>query len=246
MIQLGQTLKSAREAKGLTAAEVADKTHLMTAMIEDLEREDFSKIVAPIYGRGYIKLYCRVVDLDPEPLTEAFTALYKGEKSPVVEEKERLAKIEETQKTEKVEEPPLPAPVAAEPPKIEISEIDLFNQQPEPEPQRVDETQPMHEKFEPVQEKTAIPSYSRYSAPVREERIGFQLNPLIWRWAILAIVAILAIWVIISIVGALHSATTEPVEKVKAAEELITENKSAAPEQKAPRTPVEVAPLYID
>ena len=51
MIEFGKTLRAARESKGLTPGQIAEKTHMMVQMVEGLEKEDFSKIVAPIYGR---------------------------------------------------------------------------------------------------------------------------------------------------------------------------------------------------
>ena len=58
MIEFGKTLKSAREAKGLSVAQVAEATRLLPRIVEDLEKEDFSHLPAPIYGRGFVKLYC--------------------------------------------------------------------------------------------------------------------------------------------------------------------------------------------
>ena len=76
MIEFGKTLKSAREAKGLSVAQVAEATRLLPRIVEDLEKEDFSHLPAPIYGRGFVKLYCEAVGLDPKPMIEAFMSIY--------------------------------------------------------------------------------------------------------------------------------------------------------------------------
>lgn len=78
MIEFGKTLREAREAKGLSIAQVAESTHMMSQIVEGLENEDFSRIVAPIYGRGFVKLYCEAVGLDPKELTAAFMEIYNG------------------------------------------------------------------------------------------------------------------------------------------------------------------------
>ena len=57
MIEFGKTLRQAREAKGLTVDDIAKATHMMARQIEALENEDFSGFAAPIYGRGFVKLY---------------------------------------------------------------------------------------------------------------------------------------------------------------------------------------------
>ena len=78
MIEFGKTLRTARESKGLTPGQIAEKTHMMVQIVEGLENEDFSKIVAPIYGRGFVKLYCEAVGLEPKPLVDAFMEIYSG------------------------------------------------------------------------------------------------------------------------------------------------------------------------
>ena len=80
-MSLGQTLRAAREAKGITTSELAARTHLLIQIVEGLENEDFRRIPAPIYGRGFIKLYCETVGLDPKPLQAEFLSMYNGKKN---------------------------------------------------------------------------------------------------------------------------------------------------------------------
>ena len=49
MSSFGETLKAAREAKGLTCSQVAAQTHMLVQIVEEMEREDFHRIPAPIY-----------------------------------------------------------------------------------------------------------------------------------------------------------------------------------------------------
>ena len=82
-MSFGQTLRAAREAKGLTTSELAARTHLLIQIVEGLENEDFRRIPAPIYGRGFVKLYCETVGLDPKPLQAEFMSLYsRGKDAP--------------------------------------------------------------------------------------------------------------------------------------------------------------------
>lgn len=69
---LGEILRKARLAKKETTSQVASATQMMTQIVEDLEQEDFSKIAAPIYGKGFIKMYARHVGLDPKPLVDEY------------------------------------------------------------------------------------------------------------------------------------------------------------------------------
>ena len=85
MIDFGSTLRLAREAKGLTLSDIAEKTHIMVQIVEDLENEDFTRIPAPIYGRGFVKLYCEAVGIaDPRVLINEFMAIYNGNRAPVI------------------------------------------------------------------------------------------------------------------------------------------------------------------
>ena len=82
MIEFGETLRRAREAKGLSVDELAKATHMMTRQVEAMEREDFSGFAAPIYGRGFVKLYCEAVGLDPKPMIAEFMDLFNGRRPP--------------------------------------------------------------------------------------------------------------------------------------------------------------------
>ena len=83
-MSLGETLRLAREEKGQTVSQVAEATRMMVQIVEDLEREDFRRIAAPIYGRGFIKLYAEYLARDPEPLIREFMEIYTGSRPPQV------------------------------------------------------------------------------------------------------------------------------------------------------------------
>ena len=72
---LGQQLHEARLARKETASQVAAATRMKVQIIEALETEDFSKIPAPIYGRGFIKLYAEHVGQDPQPMIQEYMTL---------------------------------------------------------------------------------------------------------------------------------------------------------------------------
>ena len=71
----GSALRKAREAKGLSSSEVAAATRMKVQIVDDLEREEFGRIAAVIYGKGFIKLYAEHVGLDPKPLIADYVAL---------------------------------------------------------------------------------------------------------------------------------------------------------------------------
>jgi transcriptional regulator with XRE-family HTH domain len=75
----GQKLKAAREALGKTTSELAKITRITTQQLEGLEADDYDRIPAPMYVRGFMKLYAHELGLDPEPLLEGYEAIRTGE-----------------------------------------------------------------------------------------------------------------------------------------------------------------------
>lgn len=66
-IKAGETLRKAREAAGLSRADITERLHLSGAIIDDIEQGRVERL-SGIYRRGYISNYARLLGLDPEPL----------------------------------------------------------------------------------------------------------------------------------------------------------------------------------
>ncbi len=60
---MGSRLRAGRESLGLTAAETAVKLRISLAIVEAMERDDLSRLGAPVYARGYLASYARLVDV---------------------------------------------------------------------------------------------------------------------------------------------------------------------------------------
>ena len=69
---LGQIFKTTRTNRGYSISEVADRIKMSPQMIADLEQEDYSRIAALIYGKGYVRKYAEFLGLDYRPLVEEF------------------------------------------------------------------------------------------------------------------------------------------------------------------------------
>lgn len=65
----GAAISRARQARQMSLSEAASQLKLPRATIEHIEADQFDRI-APIYRRGYIVNYARLVDLDPQPLLD--------------------------------------------------------------------------------------------------------------------------------------------------------------------------------
>ena len=72
MSGLGRQLKEAREKMRVTVTEAASSTHLKMLVIDAMERDDYPKLIAPTYAKGFYRLYCEYLGLDAEPFVEAY------------------------------------------------------------------------------------------------------------------------------------------------------------------------------
>ena len=68
----GSQLREARHEAKYSLEEVAARLHLDRGMVRALEENDFDKLPAATFVRGYIRSYARLLDLPPGPILEAF------------------------------------------------------------------------------------------------------------------------------------------------------------------------------
>lgn len=74
MKTVGQILRETREKKGLTVAQAVEGTRSKSQFIQALEEDDFSRFPAPIYARGFIKIYAEFLGLVPSELISLYQA----------------------------------------------------------------------------------------------------------------------------------------------------------------------------
>ena len=67
----GQKLRAAREAAGLTVAEVNNRIHLSHDVIAALEAGDFAAIGAPVFVRGHLRNYAELLKLPADDIVAA-------------------------------------------------------------------------------------------------------------------------------------------------------------------------------
>jgi len=67
----GRRLREAREAAGLSLADVGERLKMPVRVVESLEREDWSRLGAPVFVRGQLRSYSRLLGLTTEPIVVA-------------------------------------------------------------------------------------------------------------------------------------------------------------------------------
>ncbi|MCB1569156.1 MAG: helix-turn-helix domain-containing protein [Xanthomonadales bacterium] len=70
----GLRLRDARTAQGWSCAEVAGRLRLRTPLIEAMEREDLAALGAPVFARGYLDSYARLLNLPGNLVNELLPA----------------------------------------------------------------------------------------------------------------------------------------------------------------------------
>lgn len=68
----GSQLREARHEAKYSLEEIAAQLHLDRRMVRALEENDFDKLPAATFVRGYIRSYARLLSLPPGPILEAF------------------------------------------------------------------------------------------------------------------------------------------------------------------------------
>jgi cytoskeleton protein RodZ len=87
---VGQALAAARRAQEMSVETVAEKLKLTVRQVEAIEADDFSHLPGPVFVRGFVRNYARLLGLAPETLlasldveqkpTETLTAPSEGVK----------------------------------------------------------------------------------------------------------------------------------------------------------------------
>jgi len=79
----GERLQAARIQKGLSLEDVASRMHLSASILEAIEENNFEEISAPIFVKGYLRAYARIVALEEDDMIQQYTDFYSEEDPPI-------------------------------------------------------------------------------------------------------------------------------------------------------------------
>lgn len=74
-MSVGSQLRAAREAAGLSRADIAARTRITERHIAAIEADDFGALAGRTYAVGFSRSYAKVVGLDPDEVAEAVREL---------------------------------------------------------------------------------------------------------------------------------------------------------------------------
>lgn len=81
MNNLGDILKEARTAKGVSIRDAADATKIRGDFLSNMEAGDFNFNLPEIYKRGFLRLYAEYLKLDKDAVLANYSAYISGQKS---------------------------------------------------------------------------------------------------------------------------------------------------------------------
>ncbi len=87
-----QDLKSLRESRGLTLDDVYQATKISLTNLEAIENGDFRCLPAPVFSRGYLQAYAKMVNIDVGPLIGRYEKYMAIASQAVKAENEELPK----------------------------------------------------------------------------------------------------------------------------------------------------------
>lgn len=71
----GSILKSYREKLGFSVEQISNQLHLTSTIINDLEQNNYERIGALVFIRGYLRAYAKYLNLNPDEIVEEFNKL---------------------------------------------------------------------------------------------------------------------------------------------------------------------------
>ena len=80
----GARLRKSREEAGLSIDEVAARLHMPSRVVRSLEAEDWSRLGAPVFVRGQVRSYSRLLGLTTAPMMAALTDVGPVEPSQLI------------------------------------------------------------------------------------------------------------------------------------------------------------------
>ena len=75
-LDFGARMRLAREQRGVSLRQIADKTKIGISQLEALERNDISRLPGGIFSRAFVRSYAVEIGVDPEQTVRDFLAQF--------------------------------------------------------------------------------------------------------------------------------------------------------------------------
>jgi cytoskeletal protein RodZ len=78
MESIGETLREARRNKRASLEDASRATKIKIEILEQLEADEFDRLAAPTYTKGFLKLYAEYLGLDSQSVVDAYVRSQGG------------------------------------------------------------------------------------------------------------------------------------------------------------------------
>lgn len=85
-LTLGEKLKQAREARGISISEVAEQTRISPLYIESIENDNYKPLPGGIFNKGFVKSYAKFVGVDDQEALQDYSRLMSSQGETAEEE----------------------------------------------------------------------------------------------------------------------------------------------------------------
>lgn len=120
MSGIGEQLRKAREAKGLSISDIEKATKIQSRYLEAIENNDFDKLPGDFYVRAFIRQYAQIVGLDGKELLSQYQGEVANEVTSDVSQPEE-SPAQEVHEEAHEEEPAPAKPVENKPARVSAS-----------------------------------------------------------------------------------------------------------------------------
>lgn len=83
---LGEKLREAREARGISISEVAEQTRISALYLEGIEADDYRTLPGGIFNKGFVKSYAKYVGVDEQEALQDYARLISSQDNQVEED----------------------------------------------------------------------------------------------------------------------------------------------------------------
>jgi cytoskeletal protein RodZ len=85
-LNLGDKLRQAREARGITISEVAEQTRISRLYLESIENNDYRNLPGGIFNKGFVKSFAKYVGIDEHEALQDYSRLISAQGETSIEE----------------------------------------------------------------------------------------------------------------------------------------------------------------
>ncbi len=85
-ITLGEKLRQAREARGISVTQVAEQTRISPLYIKSIEEDDYRTLPGGIFNKGFVKSYAKSVGIDEQEALSDYAALIGSQNNQIADE----------------------------------------------------------------------------------------------------------------------------------------------------------------